>query len=96
VIHAASLLLSLVGFALSLLAMARHQQEWLGRKLPSAHGRALRRSGFLLLALAFIVTSIGPGWAYGAVSWFGWLTMAAAMVVTANANHERFLRKVRQ
>ncbi|MCG2840659.1 DUF3325 domain-containing protein [Sandaracinobacter sp. RS1-74] len=94
-IHAATFLLSLTGFALLLLAMPRHQQDWLRRKLPPSLGRTLRLSGFAALALAFAVAGLGLGWGYGAVAWFGWLTMAAALVVTANTNRDRIRRKVR-
>lgn len=94
-IHAAIFLLSLFGFVLLLLGMARHQQDWFRRKLPAALGRALRLSGFAVLALAFAVSGVGLGWGYGAVAWFGWLTVAAALVVTANTNRERIMRKVR-
>ncbi|MFT3964631.1 MAG: DUF3325 family protein [Sphingobium sp.] len=93
--HAVIFLLSLAGFALLLLAMPRHQQDWLRRKLPTVLGRALRLSGFAALALAFAVAGAGLGWGYGAVAWFGWLTMAAALAVAANTNRERILRKVR-
>jgi hypothetical protein len=89
--HAGTFLLSLAGFILLLLAMARHQQDWLRRKLPPAQARALRLSGFAALALAFAVAGTGFGWGYGAVVWFGWLTMAAALTVTVNINRERIL-----
>lgn len=94
-IHAAIFLLSLFGFALLLLAMSRHQQDWLRCKLSLALCRTLRLSGFAALALAFAIAGTGLGWGYGAVAWFGWLTMAAALVVTANTNRERIMRKVR-
>jgi hypothetical protein len=94
-IHATTFLLSLAGFALLLLAMLRHQQDWLRRRLSPAHGRALRLSGFAALALALAVAGVGLGWGYGAVAWFGWLTFAAALVVTINTNRERIVRKVR-
>lgn len=94
-IHAATFLLSLGGFALLLLAMPRHQQDWLGRKLSLRLGRFLRLSGFAALAMAFATAGIGLGWDYGTVAWFGWLTIAAALVVAANTNRERIMRKVR-
>lgn len=94
-IHAAIFLPSLAAFALLLLAMARHQQDWLHRKLSPALGRTLRLSGFTALALAFIIAGTGLGWAYGALAWFGWMTVAAALVVAANTNRDRLMRKVR-
>jgi len=93
-IHATTFLLSLTGFALLLLAMARHQQDWLRRKLPPSLGNGLRLSGFAALALGFLFAGVGLGWAYGAIVWFGWLTVAAALVVTVNTNRERIVRKV--
>lgn len=94
-IHLAILLPSLSGFILLLLAMARHQQEWLHRKLSPAWGCALRLSGLAALTFAFIVAGMGLGWACGVVTCFGWLTMAAALVVAANVNRDRILRAVR-
>jgi hypothetical protein len=93
-IHAAIFLLSLAGFALLLLAVPRHQQDWLRRKLATMLGHALRLSGFATLALAFAAAGAGLGWGYGAVAWFGWLTVAAALVVTANTNRENIMRRV--
>jgi len=94
VTDAATFFLSLTGFVALLLAMPRHQGDWLGRKLSATAGRALRLSGFA--ALAFAVAGIGFGWGVGAVAWFGWLTIAAALVVTAHTNRERIMRKVRR
>lgn len=93
--HAATFLLSLAGFVLLLLAMPRHQADWLRRRLSPALTRALRLSGFAALALAFAVAGAGLGWGYGAVAWFGWLTMTAALVVAANTNRTRIMRRIR-
>ena len=41
--------LALAGFALLLLAMPRHQQDWLRRKLPARTSGRLRLGGFALL-----------------------------------------------
>ena len=92
-IHAAVFILSLAGFAVLLLAMARHQQDWLGRKLAGKPRRRLRMAGFTLIALAFVASGAGFGWAYGTVLWCGWLTVAAVLVVTANTNRERIRRR---
>lgn len=94
-IDAALFLLSLTGFILLLLATARHHESWLGRKLTSPLGRALRLSGFMSLALAFVVAGAGVGWAYGTLAWFGWLTVAGALVVAVNTNCDQIMRKVR-
>lgn len=95
-IHIAIFLILLAGFVLLLLAMARHQQDWIRRKLSLRQNHALRLSGFALLIFAFAVAVSGLSWGYGAVAWFGWLTIAAGLVVTANSNRERLMRKVRR
>jgi len=89
-------LLSLAGFASLLLAMPRHQTDWVGRKLSVRFGYTLRLSGFAALVLAFAIACVGFGWAYGAVVWFGWLTVAAALIVTAHTNRERIMRRTRR
>lgn len=83
---------ALAGFALLLLAMARHQQDWLKRKLAPRTSRVLRWSGFAVLALAFGAAGLGHGWAYGTVAWCGWLSFAAMLVLAAQTNRERILR----
>lgn len=85
---------ALIGFALLLMAMARHQQDWLSRKLPPRHSRLLRRCGLGALALAFAAAVLGFGWAYGTVCWLGWLSLTAALVLTAQTNRERILRLI--
>ena len=95
-IHLAIFALSLFGFALLHAAMPRHQQDWLRRKLPAAHSRALRWAGLATLALSFAAAGLGLGWAVGTIAWCGWLTAAAAAVVTANLNRERILSRVRK
>lgn len=85
-------LTSAAGFALLLAAMTRHQRDWLGRKLPDGTSRNLRLGGFALLALGFMIAGGMHGWAYGAVVWFGWLTVGAALAIAANINRERLQR----
>ncbi len=94
-IHIVTFLVALAGFVLLLLAMGRHQQDWLRRKLSQTQSRALRLTGFAALTLAFVIAGTGFGWGYGAVAWSGWLTMAAALTVAANTNRERIVRKMR-
>ncbi|ATP19369.1 MULTISPECIES: DUF3325 domain-containing protein [Sphingobium] len=93
--HVATALLSLGGFALLFLAMARHQQDWLRRKLPDPQSRRLRRAGFALLSIAFLIAGLGLGWGYGSIAWFGWLSAGAVTIVTLNCNRERILARVR-
>ena len=90
--HAAMLIFSLAGFAALLLAMARHQQDWLRRKLPPATSRRLRAAGLALQVLAFATAGLGLGWADGAVVWFGWLSASAVLTLTAHTNRDRILR----
>lgn len=92
--HAATFLLSLAGFAMLMLAMPRHQQDWLRRKLTATMGRALRLSGLAGLALAFAVSGANLGWGYGAVAWFGWLTIAAALAIAVNTSRTRIMRRI--
>jgi hypothetical protein len=91
-IHLAIALPAVLGFALLLLAMARHQQDWLRRKLPPGTSRRLRMGGFGALAVAFVAAGFGHGWAYGTVSWSGWLSPAVALVLAAQTNRERIRR----
>ena len=94
-IHLAIAAPALLGFALLLVAMARHQQDWLRRKLSPRLRTLLRWSGLCALALSFIVAGLGMGWAYGSVAWFGWLSVAAVLVQAAQANRERIQRALR-
>lgn len=91
-IHFAVAICALLGFMLLLIAMTRHQQDWLRRKLAPRLSALLRWSGFAMLALAFVAAGLGLGWAYGAVVWLGWLSAAAALVLAAQTNRERILR----
>lgn len=90
--HLAIAVPALLGFALLLLAMARHQQDWLRRKLSPRTSRLLKWGGLGALALAFVLAGFGHGWAYGAVAWCGWLSLSAVLVLTAQTNRERILR----
>lgn len=90
------LLTSFGGFALLFAAMPRHQQDWLRRKLPPGQSRACRWGGFALVAIGYVVAGTNLGWGYGALVWLGWLTVAAALVVTLNVNRERLLGKGRR
>lgn len=95
-IHTPVALLTLAGFALLLMAMARHQQDWLRRKLAPRTSHLLRIGGFGLLAVAFAAAGFGLGWAYGTVAWFGWLSFGAALTLTAQTNRERILARLRR
>ena len=87
--------LALAGFALLLLAMPRHQQDWLRRKLPARTSGRLRLGGLALHAAAFLAAGTGLGWAYGTVAWFGWLSFGAAVTLAAQTNREAILARLR-
>ncbi|TCM16507.1 uncharacterized protein DUF3325 [Novosphingobium sp. PhB165] len=95
-IHSIVAVMTIAGFALLLMAMTRHQQDWLRRKLPARISRWLRLGGLGILTGAFAVACAGFGWAYGAVAWFGWLSFGAALTLTAQTNRERILARLRR
>lgn len=95
-IDLAVFLLSIGGFSLLLVCTPARQQDWLGRKLGRTGCRAIRGSGLLLLALAYVGAASGLGFGYGAVAWLGWLTIAAALAVTAHTNRSRILLRRRR
>ncbi len=87
-IHPAAIALAFIGFAAIAISMTRHQR----RKLPDRVSGIVRWSGFGLLAADFLIDLrvLGPG--YGAIAWFGHLTVAAWLVVGTlywRANHWR-------
>jgi hypothetical protein len=90
--HAFMFIIAFVGFALLLLSQRRHQHEWLPHLLSAYASVSLRFTGLLLLALAFALAGARLGWAYGAVCWFGWLTVAALAVVLVETNRRRLVR----
>lgn len=94
-IHILLYLTAQAGFILLLLAMARHHQDWLRRKPDPRRSAQWRAVGFGMLALCFLIAGAGFGWGYGAVVWFGWLSVGAALTVALNANRERILARVR-
>lgn len=94
--HFAVFALALAGFALLFVAMARHRQDWLIAERTFATAATLRFAGAALIALGFVVAGGVLGWGYGAVCWFGWLTLAAGLVVAINSNRTRLLRWTRR
>lgn len=94
--HLALFLTSLAGFALLFIAMARHQQDWLRRKLPERQSRCLRAGGFAVLATGFVIAGFGFGWAHGTVVSVGWLSVGAAMVLAINTNRDRMRARLRK
>ena len=75
--HIVGTILSLAGFIALCLAMPRHQRDLLGRVLPEGRVRALRLTGFCLLGLSLLQAAWSLGWAYGVISWLGYMSLAA-------------------
>lgn len=94
-IHALAFLLDLSGFALLFLAMKRHQQDWLGRKLPPPRVRALRIAALAVFTFAFATCGAGLGWGYGAIAWFGLLTASALPIVIVNCKREAIRHRLK-
>ncbi|WCL53970.1 DUF3325 domain-containing protein [Gimibacter soli] len=79
--HLIGTLLSFAGFVCLCLAMPRHQRDLLGRFLADGRGRALKMAGYGLLMLALLQVSFRLGWAYGAISWLGHMSLAAWILI---------------
>lgn len=94
--HFAVLIPAQIGFVLLLSAMARHQQEWLSRKLSRSLSKGLRLCGAALLTLALVSAAAGFGWGSGTVLWCGWLSVAAMVTVALNTNREKILACIRR
>jgi hypothetical protein len=72
---------SWLGFAFLCFAMDRHQRDLLGRRLSITDSHRLRLAGFSMIALGLILSIAALGPAYGAVLWFGLLTLGAMPIV---------------
>ncbi len=70
-----------LGFALLCLAMDRHQRDLLGRRFSATDSHRLRLAGFAMITLALILSIAALGSAYGAVLWFGLITIGAMPIV---------------
>lgn len=79
--HILAICASIIGLGCLCAAMARHQKDLLGRPLPPHAQRWLRRGGGVLLLVALAVDMAGLGAAYGAMAWFGHLTIGAAIAL---------------
>ncbi|MEN6670061.1 DUF3325 domain-containing protein [Psychrobacter sp. B38] len=83
-------LLSLLGMAALMMASKRHQDKF-QHKLPQRlNGQALRWLGFILLAIAFLLTYTSDQTGYFVVVWFGSLTLAAGLVYLVMMIYEQF------
>ncbi|WP_263262661.1 DUF3325 domain-containing protein [Pseudomonas sp. RIT-PI-S] len=70
-------MLCYAGFSALCLAMERHHLDLLGARPGAARQRALRLSGWVLLAVAMAVLIASGGWAMGLIRFCG-LAMASA------------------
>lgn len=95
-IDSAIFVTSLMGLAALMLSMASHQRSWLGSTLAPVQGRRLRWLGFLFLPWPLAIAVAQSGWGVGLTAWFGWQTLAAILIVTANAIHGREKKDVRK
>ena len=87
-IHLVLFIVLFVGFATLLSAQPRHQTNWMGRRFSSGVGTVLRWLGLLTLLLAFVISGRVLTWSYGAVVWFGWMTVSAGAVVCLNTGRQ--------
>ena len=85
-------LLSLLSMTALMMSSKRHQDKF-QHKLPQRlNGQALRWLGFILLAIAFLLTYTSDQTGYFVVVWFGSLTMAAGLVYLVMMIYEQFGR----
>jgi len=85
------LLICVAGFASLALGMEKHWKQVWNSELGARRRRALRFSGWVLLAAALAVAVIGWGVSIGIVVWVGSLTGAGLAVVLALAKVEQRL-----
>ena len=74
-------LAALAGFAALALSMKRHQRDIIGRKLTDRERTLTRTAGWLAIAASLALDVSGFGPAYGAIAWFGHMSIAAWIVV---------------
>ncbi len=88
-IHLLAVVLSLSGFAALALSMKRHQRDLIGRALSERERVLARSAGALAIAASLAVAMAGFGPGLGAIAWFGHMSLAAWIVVTALCWHAR-------
>ena len=79
--HVLVILLAFAGFAALALPMKRHRQAMIGRRLSDREGNLARTGGSLLIAASLVLAMAALGSAYGAIAWFGHLSVAAWAVM---------------
>jgi hypothetical protein len=91
--HVIVLALLLAGFACLSLSMTRHQTQWLAHALPPSQARLLRGLGFLLVAAGLPVAVATLSGSFGAVAWFGHMSLAAGAVFLGLLWRRRWMEK---
>jgi len=81
--HLAILLLCVLAFGCLALAMERHQENLLSRRLGSTPTAILRTAGWFVLCISLVSALYQPLWSVGLVAWFGYLSAGAALVFVA-------------
>lgn len=76
----AAVLFAYAGMAALCVSMAKHQRETLDRVLKVHEQRALKMGGSILLALAYVLASLGHGWNIGPVAWVGAIILGGLAV----------------
>ncbi len=77
---ALSFLLALLGLALLAVSQAKHYRDLFGTSLSVGRGRALRATGWPLLAASLAGMIAAQGLAIGIVLWTGLINVAALIV----------------
>lgn len=82
-IHLATFVFCLAGFAALALATERQQEIVYGRVLDARSTRRLRWLGWGALVVGLIVPVWGWGWAYGLVVYSGYTSLCAGLTFVA-------------
>lgn len=80
---ALSFLLALTGLAAMGLSQPRHHDRAFRRPMPTRLAVPLRLGGLAVVALSLLPAMRGWGSAFGAVGWFGVLSLAAFLLLLA-------------
>lgn len=74
-------LTALAGFALMGLSQTDHHRWARGRAPVRALARNLRIAGAVLIGASFFPAAAAWGWAFGSVTWLGFLSLAAGILL---------------
>jgi hypothetical protein len=89
---ALNLTLSFAGLAALCLSMDRHHRAIAGLPQSRARARALRLSGWAVIAVSFAAAILTSDWNFGPVQWIGSITGAALLVVGLVSYRPRWVR----